>query len=63
MTSMYVQGNNEGDPANGPFNPLCLTVDTYVIYVDQYKIDISLRVNILMQRLHFSIIIFDEQDV
>jgi hypothetical protein len=34
MTSMYVQGNNEGDPANGPFNPLCLTVDTYVIYVD-----------------------------
>jgi hypothetical protein len=34
MTSMYVQGNNEHDPANGPFTPLCLTVDANVISIN-----------------------------
>lgn len=34
MTSIYVQGDNEADPANGPFTPLCLTVDVNVISIN-----------------------------
>lgn len=59
MTSMFFDGK---EPSSG-FAPVDIVVDAFAISADQYKITVKLGVNALCDRLHYSMIIFDQADV
>lgn len=62
MSSMFIYAANQpsSDP---PYNPLDIRIDAYVISNTQYNITVSISINCMMDRLHFSMIIFDKDDV
>jgi hypothetical protein len=61
MTSMYISGVN--DLAGPTYYPLNLVVNVNPVTTSTYLLTITYSNNSAMQRLHFSMIIFDQADV
>ena len=64
MTCMYITGINEPQydpPAN--FNPLNLHIYSEVLNNETYLLNVSLSIKINLERLQYSMVIFDQEDV
>lgn len=62
MTSLFVNGDNEAYGAT-VLNPVDLNIDAYVNSNSTYIFNVSLSIRTTINRLHFSMIIFDQKDV
>ena len=64
MTCMYITGINEPQydpPAN--YNPLNLHIYSEVLSNETYLLNVSLSIKINLERLQYSMVIFDQEDV
>ena len=60
MTSLYITGTND---QTGTLNPINLHVTGEVVSSTEYKLSVTLSIDVAISRLHFSMIIFDKEDV
>ncbi len=61
MTSLFIDGIVESSPTQS--TPISLEVDYKIKTNETYQLSLTFGVETLLSRLHFSMVIFNEEDV